>query len=264
MSAQIPPSPGVIYAAKLPNGLFAACQVIRADAESCLALCLEGNWPQPPRLEDAASAGELAQQRQFFSGMVARGIVTGPPPESFISVGRAQLSPTRAANTKVLSDYSWERLVECNYLEWRWVHDRAAFEAEVKAREKLRKAARKEANSATDAEREKRLNGLTLQKFRSEKLFPNWSKLPGKEVAAKAQSIFEIATDELLALGEKRTAAVIKKILKRVITDFNALDKAHNGCIETGERENILEHFQTLADLVAYKGWKNLFAERDW
>jgi hypothetical protein len=265
MAAQTPPSPGAIYAAKMPNGLFSACQILGlAPTGAWHAIALDGTWPEPPSIEQTAQAGVLRQQRLHFDGSVCEGYVTGSPPESFMYIGTAAVPANRAGQKSIGPVTVWDDVLKSVFHEWRWVHDRKAFQSEIDARAAEQRAARKKRMAAEDAERAERIAGLSLEKFRKENLFANWAKLPGKEVAEKAQSIFNKAIDDFIAQGEKHPAAASKKILKRVITEFNALDKAHNGCIETGERENIIGHFKTLADLVAFKPWKDIADSRDW
>lgn len=265
MAAQTPPSPGAAYAAKMPNGLFAACQILGpAPTGAWLAIALDGIWPQLPTVEQTLQVDVLRQQRLHFGGAVCEGYVTGSPPESFIYIGTSAVPAGRSGQKSWGPVTAWDDVLEASFSEWRWAHDRKAFQSEIKARAEQHNAARRKRLTAEEDERKKRIAGLTLEKFRKENLFANWAKLPGKDVAEKAQSIFANAIDDFIAQGGKHTAAASKKILKRVIGEFNALDKAHNGCIETGERENIIEHFQTLADLVAFKPWKDIADSRDW
>ncbi len=104
----------------------------------------------------------------------------------------------------------------------------------------------------------------SLAAMTKEVLFRDWLEQWPASVVTRARAIFREATLELRSLEAKGTPAQRKRVLKGVVTAFNALDEKA-GCIETGEAEQIVERVEELAELVGLSNDDEaLTGHRDW
>jgi hypothetical protein len=131
------PRSGDIFAAKLPDGRYRAVRVIKTVGKSSLVCTTPYLGAERPSLDDPQLHETVTQVRFLFKGQPAREWLDGPPPACFELVGNIPASKA-------------EREMECNvyggkwseyagnevFLEWRWLHDRPAFEEEVRKQRK--------------------------------------------------------------------------------------------------------------------------------
>ncbi|MGO4683356.1 hypothetical protein [Hyphomicrobium sp. 2TAF46] len=130
--------------------------------------------------------------------------------------------------------------------EWRWRHDRAAYQKEI---ERYREAQAE--RQAADLDRyEKRLKGLTWEKLLLESPLPRWDEhppFPPPDFTAAARERLQLVMRELQALGPKPEKAKVRAILRRAVEWFNAKNAEFGSVIETEEREDLSTIFGKLA-----------------
>lgn len=184
---------------------------------------------------------------------VWKGCFFGRVPNDFAVIGARALPQHghaffAAEGTMVFQ--SGEHLRKELHRSWRLIHDRAAVEAEwAKADARAREIA------------EKRRRTRTLPSMMNERAF---AKTWPKRAAAEARRIFREATADLIALQSKGTKRQRAAVLKRVVTEFNALDD-RVGCMETVEREQVVARVEELAALVGLSNEDEaLTGHRDW
>jgi hypothetical protein len=152
-----PVKPGDVFAAKLPDGRYKAVRVLRKVGKSSLVCTSEYLGNQRPTLDEPLLQKTVVQNRFSYKREPARHWLDGNPPPSFEFVGN--LPPTKE-----------ETAIECNayagkwndssgneaFLEWRWLHDRPAFEEEVRKqqeeRERLRRLPQKPKKMISESE----------------------------------------------------------------------------------------------------------------
>lgn len=140
--------PGDVFAAKLPDGRYKVLRVLRKVGKSSLVCTSEYLRVERPPIDEPLLGKTVLQNRFFYEREPARHWLDGNPPPSFEFLGN--LPPSKG-----------EAAIECNafagkwsdssgneaFLEWRWLNDRPAFEAEVRKqqeeRERLRRVPQK-------------------------------------------------------------------------------------------------------------------------
>ncbi|HEY1960143.1 MAG TPA: hypothetical protein VGH28_31255 [Polyangiaceae bacterium] len=248
-----------LVAIPLPNGKHAVIWMMDATPIGTRAsytfFVLDGFWDDVPREADVARARVYRKREGALPGEDDRwkAWFQGRAPRDFAVVGRRK---PRAAERAAAADDSGtmifqdaEHLRSGLHREWRWLHDREALEAEW-AR----------ASDARARKRKARRDGLTLGKMSREKTFAEarWSPRIVREV----RRIFRDATRALIDLEAAGTARQRTTILKRIVTELNALD---DGFIETPEREAFVARIAELAALVGLSNEdEKLTGDRDW
>jgi hypothetical protein len=147
---------GDVFTCIQPNGHYGAIRILRVDGRSVMVATTPYFAPKAPAANDAVLRQRLARHRFAFAGQDDVLWVRGGPPEElgFEFLGNVPLDADEAA-------------CECNaygawgessgigaYLEWRWINDRPAFEAEVEA---ARVRAREEQQRALRMQKPKRM-----------------------------------------------------------------------------------------------------------
>jgi len=85
-----------------------------------------------------------------------------------------------------------------------------------------------------------------------------------REGLREARRIFHDATRDLITLQAKGTKRQRTAVLKRIVTELNALYDTE-GCIETVEREAVILRIEELASLVGVSNEdEKLTGHRDW
>ena len=85
-----------------------------------------------------------------------------------------------------------------------------------------------------------------------------------KRVVTKAHAIFKNAASELSKLGKNPKKTASRKIIKRIVDEFNELDRREE-CMETTEREEVVLRIEELAGLVGLDNTdEQLTGHRDW
>jgi len=149
--------PGDVFTAKLADGRYKVVRVLRKVGKSSLVCTCDYLGEERPPLDDPRLRKTAIQNRFFYKCKLAREWLDGKPPASFELLGN--IPPTAD-----------EAEIECNvyggkwndssgneaFLEWRWLHDRPAFEEEVRKRreesERLRRLPQKPKKMMSEGE----------------------------------------------------------------------------------------------------------------
>src|SRR5262245_23801436 len=126
------PKAGDVFVVKHPRGFFGAVRVLRKAGGSCLAYCAAYLERRPPQLSDPRIRRIQRQTRFYFEGQPALLWVSGEPPRSYRLLG--SLPPGKAEARRDSSTYGdWLSACSDAWYEWRWQHERAKFEREMRA-----------------------------------------------------------------------------------------------------------------------------------
>lgn len=137
---------GDVFVRRHPDGRYGAVRVLRVAGKSLMVNTTAYLDQRAPQEEDADLRIPIEQQRFSFQGQRAVVWLRGKPASNFSFVFNLPIN-------------EGEERIECNsygggwnentgaeaFMEWRWKHDREAFEAEVRADQLLREEKRKEA-----------------------------------------------------------------------------------------------------------------------
>lgn len=138
---------GDVFAGRVEDGRFGAVHVlcvtkdgIRRGKDSATIVCTRYLGEHPPSIDEPTLRTILRRNRFAYRDEPSVVLVDGPPPEGFVHVGN--FPPTkeeRALDPEGAYGDDWE-LVRDVWLEWRWEHDRPAFEAEIAGKRAPRSA----------------------------------------------------------------------------------------------------------------------------
>lgn len=126
-------------------------------------------------------------------------------------------------------------------MRYRERHDADALrtEREQRAREAEAEAARREAE---------RRASTTLETLLAEKPFASWRDHWGPRIVKLMRETFAVATRELIA-ARAGSPSEKRAVLVRLVRTLNDIED-REGCIETGEREELVERIEEMARLV--------------
>ena len=139
---------GDVFAAKLPDGRYTAVRVLRKEGTSSLVYTSRYLAKSPPAIHDPLLRKAVIQTRFYFTRDAARMWLGGNPPRNALFIGNLPLNKKEAAIRCDSFGGTWANFAgDEAFLEWRWLHDRPAFEKEVRreeeARERLRRRPQK-------------------------------------------------------------------------------------------------------------------------
>jgi hypothetical protein len=140
--------PGDVFTARLLDGRYIAVRVLRTEGRMSLVSTSPYLNHQRPSLDVPLIRQSVVQKRFYYKGEPARKWLEGAPPRNFEFLGTIPLCTVEAETDCNSYGGKWsESSGNEAYLEWRWLHDRAAFEEEVRqkqeAREQLRQLPQK-------------------------------------------------------------------------------------------------------------------------
>jgi hypothetical protein len=130
-------NPGNVYVTKVLDGRYAAVRVLRVLGKTSLLSISEYLAREHPSLDDPSLCTTLLRKRGRFNGEPAMLWFDGSPPESFEFLGC--VPPTEIETLMECSSYGgkWSAsIVNEAVREWRWVHDREAYETELRLPQK--------------------------------------------------------------------------------------------------------------------------------
>jgi hypothetical protein len=221
-------------------------------------LILEGSLSAVPTTDELPTLRVAESPGGAFPGRanVWKGCFFGDIPDDFMVVGVRAVppddDPLRAAEGKMVFQGAEHARAEL-HKAWRMIHDRPALEAEW--------ALAREAREQRAAERQRT---RTLPKMLREKAFASWSEMWPPRVMREVRGIFRDATRDLIDLQTKGTNRQRTAVLKRIVTELNAVDEK-DGCIESVEREAVVQRIEELAALVGLSNeQEKLTGHRDW
>ena len=252
-----------LVAVPLPNGSYSVLWILEAGVYEGRGyfqfLIMEGFHPAIPETEQLAALRVAESPGGAFPGSREnswKGCFFGDLPNDFAVVGQRALPPQDHPFFASEGTMVFQGGEDCRaqlFRQWRLVHDRPAIEAEW-ARDDVERQKRAEERRRT----------LTLPRMLREPVFASWSGRWPPRVVREARRIFRDATRELVALQKEGTKRQRTVVLRRIVSEFNALDD-QEGCIETVEREQIVERIEALAALVGISNEdEKLTGRRDW
>jgi hypothetical protein len=125
--------PGDVFAAKLSDGRYRAVRVLRRVGKSSLICTTEFLGLEPPSLDNPLLRKIVKQKRFFYKNEPAITWLDGTPPKCFELIGNIPLTKTEREKECKVYGGKWDSSAgEEAFFEWRWVHDRAAFEEEAR------------------------------------------------------------------------------------------------------------------------------------
>jgi hypothetical protein len=191
---------------------------------------------------------------------VWKGWFQGRLPKDFVVLGRARLTPTLRRYASAEGTFVFQNADDFRRVlfdRWRSIHDRKALDAERAAA-----AAKYEEARARKASRRKATNSLA--KMLREKPFAHWREHWGVRPVRAVQAAFRAATAELIKLGAEAPRRSKVAVMHRLVDALNTIDD-REGCIETGEREELVARIEELGALVGLRNThESLTGRRDW
>lgn len=128
-----PLKPGDVYAAKLSDGRYGALRILRVAGKSMIVACTPYLAEDVPSIEDPVLRETVVRNRFAYREQPAVFWLQGRPSGEFLHVGTLELGePERSTECNIYSGGWSASAVKDAFLEWRWVHDRPAFEAEIR------------------------------------------------------------------------------------------------------------------------------------
>ena len=260
---------GDVVAVPLGNGRCGAICVVEVHAgtpakRSINFFVVEGSWDTTPT---AVAKPEPMEHPYAKAGLlpgmdhVWKGWFSGPAPADFVVAGRVELSAadvgryTGSQGTMVFQDA--EELRSTLLETWRERFDQAALQAEREER-----AAREDQAEARRAS--ERTANNTLPKMLGERPFAHWRGHWGARVVKAVHTAFRTATQDLIDLGETATRTKKAAVFARLMVELNALYD-REGCIETGEAEELVTRIEELGRLVGLDNTdERLTGRREW
>ena len=134
-----PVQPGDVYTFQLPDQRYGAVRVIQRKDKSSLVCTSEYLGTTPPKLDDPALKKILIQTRFFYKKEPDVTWYIGKPPEKFVYLGQVPPTPAESQRECNCHGGSWHVNVGLGvFQEWRWIHDRPAFEEEIRKEQEER------------------------------------------------------------------------------------------------------------------------------
>jgi hypothetical protein len=267
--ASAPVNAGDVIAIPLPNARWGAICLLGLDVLSTRRTAwrfyvVDGFWDTMPTQAHVAAHEPMGDPYELASTMpgvpdVWKAWFTSPYPPDFVVVGHVELTDERRAldtgpGTMVFQ--SGDHFRAMLHDKWRERFDAPALDAERAA-----------ARAAYDAEQtrldEERKATNTLPKMAKEKPFAHWRGHWGARVVRVVTDAFAKATNELVALDG--TGAPDKEaVFHRLVGELNEIYD-RDGCIETGEREELVARIEEMGRLVGLDNTdERLTGSRDW
>jgi len=248
--------PGDLYCVPLTNGRFGAI-VLTASGAEFRFLVLDGFWDSPPTLAEISSVG-LMRMYEWMDSEIFKGWFRPPFPERCVRLGHRSIEPDELSryldSSGTMVFQSAEDFVEVLSERWRWRFDREALTRE---KELLR--------AAYEEKERKRRENRTLKSMARERPFSHWVDQWPRATVNKAHRIIRNAAEQLIELqASPATKAEMTAVLKKITDEFNELYR-QTGCIETQEREEIVDWVEQLATRVGLSNEdERLTGHRDW
>jgi len=232
------PCPGTVFAARLPDGRFAAGRVLdrRFQGGAQAALIATSPWigRELPNPEDPLIRQTLILNHHNWKNTPECVWVWDLIPEEYVVIGQIALTDEdHAVSSKAYG--GWENVPIQVFLQWRWDYDRAAVLAED---EKAATAKAQARQAATEA-REQYLKKLTLENLDGHDWFSKWSSDRAELPIPESRKLISDLVRSLRS-QPKVTKAMATKLLRATVQGFNKLD-ASRQFIDTIEREEIYE-----------------------
>lgn len=253
------PSAGDLIAVPLRAGLYGLVWIVEVEGRSVRLIVMAGTWATLPSAVAATKTRPARARGPRLPGYGPhwKGWLQGKLPADFICVGQrtppAAIRAAIAQSPGTMIFGTGERLRLELLTAWRFEHEREAITAEW--------AAAAAAHATKDASRRAQ---LTLPKMLRERAFASWKGARSPSEIRRVRAIFRTATTALIGLEASGTKAQRRRVLRGIVTELNALYD-ETGCIESVERDDVVERIEQLAALVGLSNDdEQLTGHRDW
>ncbi len=130
-------NPGDVFAVRQKDGRYGAVRALRTIDKSTLIYTSQYLEPILPSLDDPLLRLVQHQNRFFYKNAPAIVWIRGHPPANIAFLGNIPLTNSEIGIECNSFGGNWaEKCGNEAFLEWRWLYDRPAFEAEVEKQEK--------------------------------------------------------------------------------------------------------------------------------
>jgi len=235
------------------TGRYAAIKVLAETPAQIVVVVLDGIWTKQPTLAEARKCSVLCNRRGHYSGKpAATGIPTqwGRDPSMLAELTLLGTAPLSHLERTLLADLrrhaTWLSVDRDAEMEWRWLHDRVRYDADMARVQADADVERKAKQERYD----QRLKSLTWEILLGETPFQRWTPsppYPPNDFTIAAREVVHQACRDLAALGDKPKRKDVRVILKACVEWFNEADEKAGNVIETEEREDICAVFEEVA-----------------
>jgi hypothetical protein len=249
------------------TGRYAALKVLTSN-KTIVYIVLDGVFDQRPDLLQAAALPPLRRGR--FSSKCDPALLSTSSDWDidlldFTVIGNVEIAPTELAIVPRFPPFgTWSAANSDAEGEWRWRHDREAYKREIALDATARDAKRK----AERVRYELRLKGLTWDTLLAETMFARWSRsppFPPSDFVDAVRARFRDAILEMNGMAPKPTKQEVRRVLRALVDQINALDKAYGQVVETEEREDLCEALAELAYVARHPAlMEEVNAWRSW
>jgi hypothetical protein len=244
------PDEGAVYTFKLKDGRLGACRVLRKTRDK------DGDWSLRvavtpwvgkalPNLKEPALREVLHLTHHTWNGSKEVYLVSDPPGRAFEYVGSLPPSDQerRQKETGVAGDWPRDHWAQQVLMQWAWDH---ADRGQLLAKEQKQRMREDDKDDRAQARRIARFSKMSLADFRRSRFLPGWTHLASKQAVVETRQSIQDAIDRMIALGRKPQRKSLLAEVKRLIQQWNKLQKKHDGFMATTERDDLCAH---LADL---------------
>jgi hypothetical protein len=256
---------GDVVVVPLANGRCGALCVVEVDeyTKSTQFFVIDGFWdtmPPPSAVARPRPMGHPYSAQLPGRDNVWKGWFRGAVPKDFVVIRQIRLPASlqrHASAEGTMIFQNAEQFRAMWYEHWRSIHDREALQAERTAaiaryeREQARRAAERKATNS-------------LPKMLRERPFAHWREHWGTRAVRAVQAAFHTATKELIALGPDAARRTKEAVFRQLMVELDAIYD-REGCIETGEAEELVARIEELAGLVGLRNTnERLTGQRSW
>jgi hypothetical protein len=261
------PAEGAVFAFQLSDGRWGACRVLR---KLPIAKTELGEWSSKkvdgwclrvavtpwvgkklPQLKDLLLREILTLTHHSWTGRKEVALIACPPDGEFQCVG---VLPTtdkdRRQQETSLSFGEWPREMWAQQIlmQWEWDH---SDRQKLLAREQQQKQQASTKADQAEARRIARLRKMSLAEFRRSKFCPRWSMIAPTAAVADTRQSIDACLGRLIALGKNPPRKQVLAEIKRLIQQWNKVNRKHGQFMQTIERDDLTTH---LADLLIVAG----------
>jgi hypothetical protein len=261
------PEEGAVFAFPLKDGRFGACRVLRRlpiartelgewtgnkDDGWCVRVAVTP-WvgKKPPKLTESLLREMLTLTHHSWTGNKEVALIACPPDGEFEYVGVLPATGKdrrQKESSLCFGDWPREAWAQQVLMQWEWDH---ANREQLLAREAQAKRQADASADRADARRIARLQKMSLAEFRRSRFCPRWSRIAPAAGVAETRRTIDEAIGRLIALGKKPSRKQILAEIKRLIRQWNKVNRKHGRFMQTIERDDLVTH---LADLLIVVG----------
>lgn len=258
------PETGSAFAFPLDDGRYSACRVLEYNDEdkdpSIKVACSCWIGEDIPELSEITLREILYKNHHSWNNDPAILWISDALPTNFISLG--EITPTLEDRNIECSSYgNWPSLTLQPLAQWLWDNDRETSDAN----DKIKKENYDQQRKKSQFEREEYLKNITLETLLKREFFEKWDKYPSEEAKQDSQKIMKETIERLIYATADAEESIKIAHLENCILCFNTIDTKYDGFIETIEREDICEEFESIVYACNLGHMQDLADEwRDW